>query len=83
MNKITYGIVKEVRTCGEASRISYGIAAYANLDDDGTVTVVASVSDISSDGQIISDLVEKCNRLNLSVCHLNDIIEDFIAYNSN
>ena len=81
MNKITYGIVKEEHMCGEMSRISYGIAAYSNVDADGSAIVLEVINDISSDEQSISELVEKCNRLKLSLCHLKDAVEDFIAIN--
>jgi hypothetical protein len=81
MNKITYGIVKEIYRCGTTSRTSYGIAAYSDIETDGTSTVVAVINDISIDEQSILDLVEKCNRSNLSLCHLNEVVEDFIAYN--
>ncbi len=81
MNKITYGIVKEEHMCGNTSRISYGIAAYSDVETDGSATVVALINDISSDEDSLVCLVERCNKSNLSLCHLNEVVEDFIAYN--
>ncbi len=81
MNKITYGIVKEEHICGKTSRISYGVAAYADVESNGTATVVAQINDVSLDKKSVTELVERCNRSNLSLCHLNDVVEDFIAYN--
>jgi len=43
-------------------------------------TIIAMISDISSDEGKIFELVEKCNALELSLCHLNDVVEDFLAY---
>lgn len=81
MNEITYGIVKEIYKCEKNTRVSYGIAAYSNMETDGSATVLAVINDISSSEQSIVALIEKCNRLKLSLCHLNEIVEDFLAYN--
>ena len=37
------------------------------------------VPDLSADRSAVQKLVEKCNRLNLSPCHLKDVAEDFIG----
>lgn len=79
MNKITYGIVKEEHICGKTSRISYGVAAYSTVETDDSATVLEVINDISSDEQSIVDFVEKCNNLKLSLYHLKDAVEDFIA----
>ena len=79
MSNITYGIVKEEHLCGNINRISYGIAAYTDFENDGTATVIALVSDITSDKQSVEDLVKRCNSSKLSVCHLNDVVEDLMA----
>lgn len=81
MDKITYGIVKEEHMCGDTRRISYGIAAYSNIETDGSATILEVINDISSDEQSIIDFVEKCNMLKLSLCHLKDTVEDFVTYN--
>lgn len=77
MMDITYGIIEEIYILGDKRRTSYGIAAYSNLESDSTVTIVASVRDISCDKQKISNLVTLCNRLSLSPIHLGDVVVDF------
>ena len=79
MNNITYGISKEIYSLGGNIRESYGIVAYANTELDGTATIIASVKDITSDKKRLQNLVDKCNELNLSLAHFNDIVEDFLA----
>lgn len=78
MNNVTYGVVEEHHNLNGHKRISYGIAVYADADIDGTVTVIATVNDITSDKQKLEELVQKCNCLELSLIHLNDVIEDFL-----
>lgn len=78
----TYGVIEEKYTVGNHSRISYGIAAYADIEHNGTAIVVASVNDITSDRERITQLVDDCNRLNLSLIHLNDVVEDFFVVNT-
>ena len=79
MSGITYGITEEKYSIGDSSRVSYGIAAYADADIDGTATVVASVHDVTQDRQKLSELIDTCNRMKLSVCHLTDVVEDFLT----
>lgn len=76
---IKYGITEEIYALGADRRVSYGIAAYANAEEDGTATIVASVHDITSDRQALAELVLSCNRSELSVIHLDDVIEDFLT----
>ena len=76
---ISYGISEEIYSLGKNSRTSYGIAAYADIDGDGTATIVASVHDITSDKSRLTELVHQCNRLGLSLIHLDDVIEDFLS----
>jgi hypothetical protein len=75
---ITYGITEEIYTLGEASRRSFGIAAYADAAEDNTATIVASVHDITSDRTKLEQLVTTCNRSHLSLVHLMDVVEDFL-----
>ena len=78
MMNVTYGITEEVYSLDTERRVSYGIAAYADAED-GTATIVASVHDITADRHALSELVELCNRLELSLLHLDDVIEDFLT----
>ena len=79
MNTVTYGATEEKFYLGARERTSYGIAAYADSETDGTATVLAHVSDITCDKAKINELVELCNSYELSILHLNDIVEDFLA----
>lgn len=79
MMNITYGIIKEVYYIGTISRISYGIAAYANTAENGTDNVVSSVHDITADEKALAEFVLLCNRLELALIHLNDVIDDFLV----
>ena len=79
MITVTYGITEEKYTLGQQTRTSYGIAAYSNSETDGTAVVIASVHDIREDKEKLSALVQTCNCLELSVVHLRDVIEDFLA----
>lgn len=78
MVPITYGTLEEVYTVNGVSRTAYGIAAYADADADGTATVVASVRDITPYREKADGLAELCNRLELSVLHLYDVVEDLL-----
>lgn len=76
---ITYGVTEEIYSLGADSRISYGIAAYANAEEDGTAIVLRSIHDITSDREKLQALVKACNLSKLSVIHLRDVIDDFLA----
>lgn len=76
---VTYGVVRQVYILGEQHRCAYGLVAYANADQDGTATIIASANDISSDMQSVCELADKCNQGKLSLIHFDDIVEDFLA----
>ena len=73
---ITYGPAEEKYSIGNKTRTSYGIVAYADADNNDTVTIIASIHDITSDKSKLIKLIELCNSENLSLIHLEDIIED-------
>jgi hypothetical protein len=79
MMNVTYAVTEERYALGNESRTSYGIVAYANAEQDGTATIVASVHDITSDKQHLTKLVDDCNRFELSTVHLHDVVEDFLS----
>ena len=79
MSPIKYGIVDETYYIDSIKRTSYGIVGYSNTDIDGTATIVISVRDVSDDKQKMLDLIELCNRLEVSDIHLYDVINDFFA----
>ena len=79
MSPIKYGIVDETYSIDSIKRTSYVIVGYSNIDVDGTATIVISVRDVSDDKQKMLDLIELCNRLEVSDIHLYDVINDFFA----
>ena len=79
MNKVTYGMVEEIYSLGNLSRRAYGIVAYANAEEDGTATVVASAHDLTSDRRRAERLAVECNLGKLALHHFEDVIEDFLA----
>ncbi len=78
MSGITYGLVEERYVLNGYVRTAYGIAVLADADTDGTATVIASIHDITSDKQGLEALVHRCNDLDLSPIHLEDVVEDFL-----
>ena len=54
--------------------VFYGIAVYSAVGD-----MIAEVRDISTNGAAVSNLVDKCNKLELSLLHLYDVIDDFLG----
>ena len=79
MIKVIYGIIEERYTLGNESRVSYGISAYSDANENGTATIVSSVHDITSNKESLVRLVDDCNRLKLSTVHLHDVVEDFLS----
>ena len=79
MNSITYGLVEERYSFNDHERTSYGIVVYADVEIDGTATVIAAIHDITSDKPRLTALVQRCNLLKLSPLHLEDVVEDFLA----
>ena len=77
MTSFIYGIVREEYFLNDSRRSSYGIVCYADPEIDGTLTVIVSVRDISSDFDSVSRLVDLCNRHALSPLHLQDVVDDY------
>ena len=78
MKEITYGVREEIYRLGDAGRVAFGIAVYANAEENGTATVVRSVGDVSGNKDEIEELVRLCNECELDPIHLMDVVEDFI-----
>ena len=53
--------------------IAYGLDA---VDADGRI--LRSVPDVLLDRQRVMDLIDRCNALELSLIHLDDVIEDLL-----
>ena len=79
MNTITYGISEETYSYNGISRTAYGLVAYSNAEEDGTATIVASARDLTEDKHAVEALASRCNKGKLSLCHFDDIIEDFLS----
>ncbi len=52
--------------------LSYGVNAFLNDN------LILSVYDISTDKEMIEDLIDKLNKNKLSVIHIHDVIEDIL-----
>ncbi len=55
----------------------YGIAAVADYDE--SAAILQSYSDIAITRSTVLQLVELCNRLELSLSHFAEVVEDFLA----
>ncbi len=72
-----YGVVKQEYELGEERRVSYGIAAYEE-SEEGNKKIVCTVSDVCEDYDKISAFINLCNEQELSVIHIEDVINDFL-----
>lgn len=63
--------------CAVGSRIGYGIAAVFDIDD--CTVILQSFTDICTNRDAALALAERCNALELSLCHLPDVVDDFLA----
>lgn len=79
MRTVTYGIHSETYFLESQTRKTYGIVAYADAEEDGMATVIASAHDVTNDRYRAEQLADKFNRGNLALCHFSDVIEDFLS----
>lgn len=70
---ITYKIKKEKQKITE--KYSFGVVGYDNMSGKE----ICSALDITQDETAVQNFVALCNQLNLSVCHFEDAIEDFLV----
>ena len=70
MNNVKYSIVEN------SNSFTFGIAA---CDTSSPQNVIAYINDITCDRLSLERLVDLCNRENLSLIHLNDVIDDFLC----
>lgn len=66
---MNYRIFKEVKN----NVLTYGIA----VDHGNVIDII--VSDISSDIDFVDDIVNKCNKFDVSEMHVKDVVCDFLA----
>lgn len=72
---LTYSVFSEETDCECCGRyLTYGIAV-----TDGEGNVLRCVHDITCDGDSLEALAALCTRLELSLCHLDDVIEDYLS----
>lgn len=73
--KTIYTVFSEVLDSPDSGRYTaYGIAV---SDEEGKT--LRKVHDITCDRAALEELVRLCNELSLSLCHLDDVIEDLLA----
>ncbi len=78
MTEIFYGVITEKYTVKSKVRTAYGIAAYADIEEAGSATIVSSVRDISANKAFVEELAKKCNTYKLSAEHLSDVVMDAV-----
>jgi len=71
-----YIVVQNIYRNGESVRTAFGIAVVEEYDK--IITVLDSVSDISSDIELVEKLAERCNICQLELVHFRDVIVDFL-----
>lgn len=68
--KIYYTLNK---TANNKNYLSFGISARNEKNE-----IIKEINDISIDETKMKRLIANCNKLKLSIVHINDIIEDFL-----
>lgn len=58
-------------------RVCYGIALVE--EEDGDVTILQTVCDVSSDRERVADFVELCNRIHPSEEWFAELVEQFLG----
>jgi len=76
---LRYEVIEEDRILDGLQYRSYGIAVYAKSNADGSIKVIQTIHDITTNRARLCALVKQCNLLGLSLLHLNDVIEDYLA----
>lgn len=69
-----YILIRSIHSDDIGDRVGFGIAV-VNCE----CVTFSAAHDLSSDENKVADLVKKCNRLNLSPMHLQDVVEDFLS----
>lgn len=73
--KMTYTVFSEEIDSPSLGR--YRTCSIAVTDAEGLL--VRTVHDITPDREALEALAALCNELELSLCHLDDVIEDFLS----
>jgi len=62
---------------GGLKKTDYGIAAVTEAD--GCIVVLQSITAVTPDKLRIQKLVKLCNELELSMIHLEEVVDDFLT----
>lgn len=79
MRNVTYGVTEEKYSINGDVRNSYGIACYSDVDECGSATIIRSVRDITSDYEMITEVVRKFNTNKLSLIHFDNVVDDIFG----
>ena len=60
----------------EHTRTSYGIAVISTLDN---ISVLCEMTDITDERDKLQKLVELCNKKQLDIDHLQNVVDDFLC----
>ena len=71
-----YVLTKTTYHNGKHTRTSYGISAISTEDN---ISVLCSVEDITDEQNTLAKLVELCNTEQLSIEHLQNVVDDFLC----
>ena len=76
MMKTEYCVVEEKYMVREKEHLAYGIAEIEVYED--SYSVIEAIHNCCYEKCIIEKIVEKCNRLDISPIHLNEVIIDLL-----
>lgn len=79
MENVTYGVTEETYSVNGSVRNSYGIACYADVDECGSATIIKSVRDITSDYNMIVEVVRQFNANKLDLLHFDNVVDDIFG----
>ena len=68
-----YILVRDTYSDDNGSHVGFGIIAV-----DRELNTISAALDLSCDESKVADLVCKCNELELSLVHFQDVVEDFL-----
>jgi len=79
LKNIFYIIIEETYSFNGSTRNSFGIAACCGPASDGISNIVLTINDITADKIKLTEFIEMCNCLNLSLIHIFEAVDDFLA----
>lgn len=80
MNLVTYGLIEETLILKLNVVKLYGVVAYENIGSDNELIILDSIRNISTNKEVVQGLIDNCNKYNLSIIHLEDVINDMINH---